>query len=1808
MYNIKYDEISDEKLLLTLLRIRDDKDLLVSDSARTLSSIILKNYDPQFEVTFINLDTHEINGSLKELNQQDKLETFNIINKYCGHLLKTLGLVDEDKSILKDDATFGPLALAKHAESGFYKKFEKPTQDRGTCISTVTSTPVFSEDKDNPNDVNVSTTLFNVPTLFTADIEDVQGNHAKYDHPILGEKFIRKPIDSISVTFDGDEIIVPAETDEGIDYDRSFKFNGVENIGLDHAQLLGKEVFGRNLWNAMRDPRVNPWNTTWDMGNGNIIDNPYIALAGDVGYDKIVLGEMGDATDFNSDQFHLFNSYLRRRQGDIDGGLEDAANLIPFLQDLRMEIGVPTLQFTDDEQKSIIISGIADANPFLKSTKWPGKYKFRMLNYFDNTPFFVPSERGIHYLYSKPRVDQFGQVRDFPEDASDEEKALNDVTNRIQLTSSEEVEWQNVSNTDIHLNLYYVHRRNWPAAYQEPEAQVDTPPGRFRASVDGTAKPYISTGGPNYFSHNLEARGDRQHPHCYKLEDVNNFNNWRFNHNDSMHVRQYIVEVMNLGDLENAGHATFNLRIKTNGPDKIIDVTNLTDLAFHGIDSSAGSNSKIADETKMTTGFIKGRTDFAKWCVHPNYLTQFIFAGGQFMGSPANARANGLFELSSIDDVSNLYAGMPVFGPFVPEGSKVLHVVPFSETDGYYLPANGDYQAQRDAGTKVPGSVVCQVKDRDGNPLTTHFNGDQAPPSPRGLPGNDMPFYEMVFFGDMQNIRGGDGVTKVSDNEVYMSCALRSNRPLWTNSFYINTMQRLPLSANVTDSTKTAVGPLDLPLFLPVPGGCQGYMQMYYIPNYGSVYNIVPASVHAETLPFYKKFTNDLADQAKAIAEGPNASLVPFPLTQCTHDYHAYVQGFRGESAVFGECHTIVPTHRPDYITRHGHDNTYSRLYGAYLGVSNKQMREEESRDHLPITPYSAMLKDYPYDPRYFQFVRTNKDDGAGGELPYSPQSLKFNPVGDANTTNFYPYNFPFDDACQGYYYGKGGYAQLLVTCEGVITGIIDPDGDKLIGEGALTLTPEVSLFLDNRHINKIKPLGTGTIMIDNGASSTCYQHANIIGSRAGLTIDGEEKTGDDDSLHVHNLDRNKYYDLDLPLKYGCSGLLITSQMKEIRPDFDHFGGYNPCYGAVLAGDFNFKRQEDFNVDWKEPYYDSSTGFLIRYPVFNDEGEFIDIRGSKGGPGPYCTNEGGGKPYENMPLNYARQSTADVCGDNDPYYCCSNCACSPFSASRLANMGGGVPVGVASSFGQVVQAGDRDILKKVGIFDHQDFGQQVWSRRTAIYMSISPGGTTGGGGCLPSMWDPDTAEAQFDTAGPQSDFGMIVGINDDCEVQPGPAAEYVHSNMIHGDYRFSVNTTSIDFGGRYTDPDTGAVVMNCCDRPKSSGCPVVTINFGGSHCLLGSTNPWGDGDPTDQSTWNDNDIDGGTSATLTLECMQATGGGGRWKWTLTGVTSVPDESYMTGTFGFQDDGTVLKSEQWYVGSALDEFQKQKAAALADQGITFPRNYAPYCEQWWWQVRDDYLASCKGCENSYYGTGFVECADPGSWGFTAEGANGGSITVNWDAEELFFEPKQEYIHHYLYQQLYTQQILIIAQNEGETITAEEVQAVVQAMLEGQFGGGEAIENFPWLQGKLPNFPGTNTNLPGYLGGNNAGYKWQEGTFGTKFPDRRICWNGRWPNTPEEYDGTWPAQPRGGASNVGFIYKVKPSCKGDCYVHTTADFLDPHGRRNYKNVTIPLAKDGIEQSCLKNVDSGECEEDTGPSVYGPDGDPYTKDGGF
>ena len=81
-----------------------------------------------------------------------------------------------------------------------------------------------------------------------------------------------------------------------------------------------------------------------------------------------------------------------------------------------------------------------------------------------------------------------------------------------------------------------------------------------------------------------------------------------------------------------------------------------------------------------------------------------------------------------------------------------------------------------------------------------------------------------------------------------------------------------------------------------------------------------------------------------------------------------------------------------------------------------------------------------------------------------------------------------------------------------------------------------------------------------------------------------------------------------------------------------------------------------------------------------------------------------------------------------------------------------------------------------------------------------------------------------------------------------------------------------------------------------------------------------------------------------------------------------------------------------------------------------------------------------------------------------------------------------------------------------------------------------------------------------------------------------------------------------ANLDFIYTVKPSCKGDCYVHTTADFLDPPGRRNYKNVTIPTTKDGIDQSCLKNVDSGECAEDTGPSVYGPDGDPYNEDGGF
>ena len=93
MYNIKYDKISDEKLLLTLLRIRDDKDLLVSKSARKLSSIILKNYDPQFSVTYINLDTNEITGPLKKLTPQDRSEAYNIINKYCGHLLKNLNLV-----------------------------------------------------------------------------------------------------------------------------------------------------------------------------------------------------------------------------------------------------------------------------------------------------------------------------------------------------------------------------------------------------------------------------------------------------------------------------------------------------------------------------------------------------------------------------------------------------------------------------------------------------------------------------------------------------------------------------------------------------------------------------------------------------------------------------------------------------------------------------------------------------------------------------------------------------------------------------------------------------------------------------------------------------------------------------------------------------------------------------------------------------------------------------------------------------------------------------------------------------------------------------------------------------------------------------------------------------------------------------------------------------------------------------------------------------------------------------------------------------------------------------------------------------------------------------------------------------------------------------------------------------------------------------------------------------------------------------------------------------------------------------------
>ena len=1782
MYNIKYDKISDEKLLLTLLRIRDDKDLLVSKSARKLSSIILKNYDPQFSVTYINLDTNEITGPLKKLTPQDRSEAYNIINKYCGHLLKNLNLVNKNDSILKDGATFGPLALSKHTASGYYDRFEKPTHDRETCNTTIISTPVFSADKDNPDDVNVSTTLFDTPTLFTADIEDVQGNHAKYDHPILGEKFIRKPIDTISITFDGDDIVVPAGTDEGIDYERRFKFNGVENVGLDHAQLLGKEVFGRKLWDALRDPRLNPWNTTWDLGDGNIIDNPYIALAGGVGYDKIVLGEMGSATDFNSDQFHLFNSITRRRQGKIlrDDGteatLEDVENLIPFEQDLRMEIGVPTLQFIDDEQKSIIISGIGDANPFLKSTKWPGKYKFRMLNFFDNTSFFVPSERGIHYLYSKPRVDQFGQVREFPEDATDEEKALNDVTNRIQLTSSEEVEWQNVSNTDIHLNLYYVHRRAWPAAYQEPKTTVDVPGGLFRASVDGTAKPYVSTGGPNYFSNNLEARGDRQHPHCYKLEDVDNFNNWRHNHNDSMHTRQYIVEIINFGDLEeNAGHATFNLKIKTDGPDKIVDVTNLTDLAFHGADSAAteDGDSKIADETRMTTGFVKGKTDFSKWCVHPNYLTDFIFAAREFMVDEEHARDNGLFELSSIDDVSNLYAGMPVFGPFIPENSKVIHVVPFHPEAGHYLPADGDYQDQRDDGEKVPGSVVCQAKDRDGNPLTTHFNGDQAPPSERGLPGNDMPFYEMAFFGDVQNIRGGDGVTKISDNEVYMSCALRSNRPLWTNSFYINTIGALPKSENLLDSTKTAVGEGDLPLFSPVPN-CNSYQIMTYIQYYGSTYVFIPASIAVETLPFYIKFTEDLADVAQAITEGPSALMHPFPLTQCSHDYHAYASAYRGDNPLLQECHTIVPTHRPDYITRHGHDNTYSKLYGAFLGPSNKQMMEDESRDHLPITPYSAMLKDYPYDPRYFQFVRTNQDDGAGGTLDFTPQSRKFHPVGEVGSTNFYPYNFPYDDACKGYYYGKGGYAQLLITCEGVLTGIIDPDGDKLMKSGGLTLSPEVSLFLDNRHINKLKPLGTSTLMIDNGASTTCYKHANIIGSRAGLTIDGEEKTGDDDSIHVDNLDNTggHYLDLELPTKYGCSGLLIHSKMKEIRPDFNHFGGYNPCYGAVLAGEFNHVRQEDFNPDWKEPYYDD--GFFINYPVFNEEGDFIDIRASKGAAGPYCKGEGAGKPYENMPLNYARQSTTDVCGDNDPYYCCSNCACSPFSASRFANFAGGVPVGVASSFGQIIQQGDSDILKKVGFVQggsdlFHDVGQQIWSKRTAIYATVSPGGTTPGFGCTPSEWDPSTEEAQFaGTASYHADFGVY-------------AEQFTHFSRADG-YRFSVDTSSLDFGGKYTDPDTGKVIGNCCDRPKSQGCPVLTLNFGGIICQVVEPNPWGDnGDPTDQSTW-DAISTPGLQATLKLECMESSSGGGRWKYTLTGTLGVHDHAYMTGTKGILADGTEIESELWYEGSELDEDQKARNTLPEDHPNYFPQEG----DLWWHEVKEIYENTCMGCPDSYYGTGFVDCADPGSWGFTAEGTAGGSLNVQWDAEELFFEPKEEYIYNYGYYVLLVEQFIREAEEAGEPITVDEAAA----------------------QAKLT-MAGYGASLPGYLGaGVGDEYNIVDGDVDTRFPDRRICWNGGWPNTPNDYDGAWPASPRAGDANLDFIYTVKPSCKGDCYVHTTADFLDPHGRRNYKNVTIPTAKDGIDQSCLKNVDSGECAEDTGPSVYGPDGDPYNEDGGF
>ena len=875
---------------------------------------------------------------------------------------------------------------------------------------------------------------------------------------------------------------------------------------------------------------------------------------------------------------------------------------------------------------------------------------------------------------------------------------------------------------------------------------------------------YISSGVNNFLT---TVDVDILLPHCYSPGSYSNGSpggnavvgpRW-----SSMEFRQYIIEIVNYENDMNSGHAVFKLEFNGGLADNVIDVTNLTDFNFrYGTAEMSQGYVGLSSSNIIAQGIVLNNNILSL----PNYPCPT---------SPGTVNLTDR-TIGCIADISRLYVGMTVLGDTVGINTRVINLVYDQAT--YGPPAN--LINWYNAGVSVPGAVTV----------------DKSVSFIPGSANDESVAIIDITFVDTENRYAALNLN-ISGTNFDTFGGLRCNRPHWTDSYLLLTQGVDELTDNYRDTTVTEVNPFDdRPKWTDSPftaicgvGAILLDTTPFYVPYSDSQVN--------EWYQYYSTLLNSLGYLPQCIGSKG------YMHQQNSQDFMWFLTStfwHRGNLLHPAGKYMVRPTMKHDYINRRGTDNPMSKVFGQYTKGFNKECARIDpalqipvdaysfSKELLPTSPYNTFFNNYPYDKRAFAALIAS-DQFGGVWLPtVGPAEIDNASATTANGAKPYYYNFIHPDTCRGFYRGNAGYVQLLVTCSGKLplgTGVPSREvpvagvpGLTLSFGGAATNwldvenkghvnpddtninTASATLYLDNRHTNRIRPSEPENVVIQrNGASDTCYYFEDI----------------------------TEHLDEGIPTECGINGLVIRSKIKDLGADVTLGNGGNPCYGAIPAVDLNYERRDTINSD-----HASSD---------------LDL----GSPGPYCHPVGDRRIINfaiddgiavsgGLSKNY-RVRTFDYCSSDDPFACCENCHCSPFQAGNTLFDGNHPPIGTAgTNHGIINPFGSQafDFFKKLGF--HNGGATSDADIQSLQFGQIASLDTTWEGSDYLSdvSFDDHIAKAVFSSS------------QENCSLTINTMASvlYYYNIWPYGGHVTFMQSTIAFFGSG-----------NCCSRPASVTCP-----------------------------------------------------------------------------------------------------------------------------------------------------------------------------------------------------------------------------------------------------------------------------------------------------------------------------------------------------------------------------------------------------